>query len=121
MSFWTMNCLMVQRVSLTDSTRNTLLLAAIEMLRRRGEKGAGRRRVKTDDIEGLISTRFRPAFLGSISGIEFSADVETDLGKGKVRFLVDPGFCGLDVEEVMDVRWQDVTDRFRKATSAPYN
>lgn len=121
MSFWAMNCLMVQRVSLTDSTRNTLLLAAIEMLRRRGEKGVGRRRIKTDDIEGLIVTRFRPASLGSISGIEFLAEVETDLGKGKVKFIVDPRYCGLDPDEIMASKWEDVTERFNRAASAPYN
>lgn len=43
-------CLMVQRVSLNDRMRSILLAAAIEMLRRQGEKGAGRRSVKDDDF-----------------------------------------------------------------------
>ena len=64
MPYWEFYCLMVQRVSLTDDMRNTLLAAASEMIRRQGEKGAERWRIRNDDIEGLIATRFRYACWG---------------------------------------------------------
>lgn len=114
-------CLMVQQVSLTDRMRNVLLAAAIEMLRRQGEKGAERRRVKDDDIEGLVTTRFRPACFGSLAGIEFFAEVETDLGKGKVKFITDPYLALFEIEDSEEGRWTDVTNLLRQAEAAPLN
>lgn len=121
MPYEVLYCLMVQRVSLNGRMRSSLLTAAAEMLRRQGERGAGRRRVKDDDIEGVVSTEFQFACLGSIAGIEFSAEVETDLGQGRVTFLVDPRLGFLEDEGIMGGRWTDVTDRFRRAEAAPNN
>ena len=116
-----LHCLMVQRVSLNDRMRNVLLAAAIEMLRRQGEKGAGRRSVKDDDIEGVVSTRFQFACLGSFAGIEFLAEVETDFGKGKVKFIADPRLAPFEAEDLERGQWSDITDLLRKAEAAPLN
>ncbi|MBI4132305.1 MAG: hypothetical protein HY474_01600 [Candidatus Sungbacteria bacterium] len=108
---------MVQQVSLNDRMRNVLLAAATEMMRQQGEKGAGRRRVKDDDIEGLLETQFRISCLGPLAGIEFRAEVETDLGKGKVKFIVD----ALLTDDLKRGQWVDVTDHLRKAEAAVNN
>ncbi|OGZ94965.1 MAG: hypothetical protein A2847_02205 [Candidatus Sungbacteria bacterium RIFCSPHIGHO2_01_FULL_50_25] len=121
MGFEAISCLMVQNVSLTNSMRNTLIFGAIELLRYHGEKGNGRKRIKTDDIEGFITTEFEPSYLGSITGIVFHADIDTELGRGKVRFLMDPRYAALDPEDILRRPWTDVTENFQKASRAHLN
>jgi len=121
MDYWDIACLMVQQVSLTDGMRSALLMTAREMMLREGEKGAGKRRVKNDDIEGLVRTHFLPAQLGSFSGIEFLAEVETDLGKGKVKFIADPRITMAKPDTIVGGQWENITDRMRRAANANMN
>ena len=114
-------CLMVQNVSLTDGMRNAIAAVAAGMLRRQGEKGAERGRLKHDDIEGELKTQFGFACLGSFTGVEFTAKVETDLGKGKAAFIVDPRLALLEPEEIAAGRWENVTERLLRAEASAYN
>lgn len=41
-------------------------------------------------MEGSLRTSFQKKAFGVIGGTEFFGEVETDLGKGKVKFIVEP-------------------------------
>ncbi len=47
------------------------------------------RPLKTDSLEGRLTTQGKYDSLGSFGGQRFDAEVETDKGKAKVRFLVE--------------------------------
>ena len=78
-------CLMVSGVPFNKIVTDTLVTTARDMLR----CGAERRAVRAADIEGVIETRFKTAVLGSLTGIVFRAEIETDEGKTRTRFIVD--------------------------------
>ena len=77
-------CLMVSGVSLSRRMADVLFDTACMMLK----KGEGRKRIKDIEIEGEIHTGFQDHRLGSVSGTEFIATVETELGSGTVKYLV---------------------------------
>ena len=76
---------MVSGMPFDDMVLDVFLRTARDMLR----NGAEQRVIRTDDVEGMVETRFRTGVLGSLVGIVFSADLETDDGKIKTRFIVD--------------------------------
>jgi len=47
-----------------------------------------RKRVKTDEFEGVIYTEGKYGMIGSFGGLEFRAEIDTDGGKAKLSFLV---------------------------------
>jgi hypothetical protein len=51
-------------------------------------KGQTRTRIKTTDLEGMISTNFEIKSLVTNSGVEFVAEIETKRGRSKVKYLV---------------------------------
>lgn len=71
-------------VSLTSGMADVLFDTACIMIR----DDSRRKSIKYEGIEGRITTSFDKQALGSICGVEFLAEVETDLGKGKVKFIV---------------------------------
>jgi hypothetical protein len=91
-------CLMVVQVGLTDFMADVLFDTACAMMR----SGSRQKRINEDYIEGKITTEFKEQSLGSVSGTEFNADVETELGKGKVKFLVREA----DAEVRNKLTWQ---------------
>jgi len=77
---------MVRNTSLTPRMKDVLFLAAVEMLKAGKEK----KRIHDEEIEGEIHTTFEEQSLVTTSGVRFTATVETNLGKGKVNYLVRP-------------------------------
>ena len=77
-------CLMTSSVSLSARMADVLFDTACTMIGGDFRK----RRFKDDEFEGLITTSFQCQSLSGISGTEFFAEVESELGKGKVKFLV---------------------------------
>lgn len=77
-------CLMTASVSLSDKMADVLFDTACSMI-----KGDARKKYFRDEgFEGVITTSFEVQSLSGISGTEFFAEVESELGKGKVKFLV---------------------------------
>ena len=88
---WVLACLMVSGVYLDESLRSTLKEAALTVLRDGKEKLS----FKTDDGEGIVrKERDYMPFLGD-GGPLFSADVETDRGKGKIVFILPERYLNL--------------------------
>lgn len=78
-------CLSASNIHLTSEMSETLYQGALHML----EHGIGRKPVKLRNVlEGRIETEFKVVSLAGFSGTWFSAEVETELGKGQVSFLV---------------------------------
>lgn len=77
-------CLMQTQVVLTDEMSDALYDTACEMYKNDERRAP----VMTEDMEGQVRTSFDKAALVWISGMKFTADIETDLGKGKVTFIV---------------------------------
>lgn len=80
------HCLMVSGVSLTPLMAQILFDAVCLMLR----EGRGAKRIKDPEIEGEVRTEFEEGLLGTISGVRFTAIVETEMGKGRVNYLARP-------------------------------
>lgn len=91
------HCLMTSSVFLSSNMRNVLFDVACEMM----GSNAGRKRFADGDFEGVVTTSFESKILSGISGVEFTAEVETELGKGKVKFLVRPA----DVKTRNELEW----------------
>lgn len=79
-------CLVVKGGMLVDEVCDVLYDTAQEMVRR----GVRKRKLKVHDMEGQVRTKFRHAHFGSVSGIVFEADVETDERTYQVSFVIEP-------------------------------
>ncbi len=77
-------CLMVSSVRITANMAEALFNTARAMFRDR----VGKKRVNHAEFEGQVRTTFEECSLGSVTGFKFQADIVTELGKGKVTFLV---------------------------------
>ncbi len=77
-------CLMTSSVSLTSRMADVLFDTACRMIKDDSRK----KRFRDDGFEGMITTSFQVRAFSGIAGTEFSAEVESELGKGKVKFLV---------------------------------
>lgn len=75
---------MTSSVSLSTKMSNILFDTACLMMR----FDSRRKRFKDGAFEGIVTTSFHGQSLCGVSGTEFFAEVETELGKGKVKFLV---------------------------------
>lgn len=80
-----MVCLMSRNISLTDEIRAELVNAAQRMT----QKGRDLERIKRKEVEGHLRSDWKTLCFGSFAGIKFEAEIETELGKGNVVFLVD--------------------------------
>ncbi|MDO8424736.1 MAG: hypothetical protein Q7S70_02235 [bacterium] len=77
-------CLMVEGGALTDSMRRCLFRGAQLLVENKERK----LRVKNEDIEGVIETNFEATGFGSVYGILFTAEVWSDKGKSRPRYIV---------------------------------
>ena len=91
------HCLMTAGVSLSRRMADVLFDTACLMLK----EGKERKNIKDPEIEGEVRTHFDQQVLGSISGVEFRATVETNLGTGDVKYLVRP----VDAERRNKMEW----------------
>lgn len=74
----------VKGFGINDLILESLYRTARDMLRSREE----RRKVKNDDVEGVITTGFSAAGIGTFFGIQFQAEIETGRGRSDVRYIV---------------------------------
>lgn len=79
-------CLMVNGIPVTDELRIKLFKVACDMAKKKNV----RRTFKGEDGEGMVVTSYQTTLMGTISGILFEADVETEEHQGKVSYIVRP-------------------------------
>lgn len=79
-----MLCLMYSQPIKSDDVRDALLETACLMIRDRQR----RRKVRSKECEGVITTQFTSLLFVDIAGIQFNAIIEHDEGKNEVSFLV---------------------------------
>ncbi|HEU0050554.1 MAG TPA: hypothetical protein VFQ60_00670 [Patescibacteria group bacterium] len=77
-------CLMATGLPVSDAICDILFYGALGM----ASEKINRRSFHHKDGEGEIRTQFKPAALGEIAGMEFEAQVETEQGTAKMRFIV---------------------------------
>lgn len=93
-------CIMWKGCNLSDAACDALFCAACDC----AIEGKDEKRVKNDDVEGIVHTEFQSGITGSIGGIIFYGDIATEEGDSKVTFLV----TAKDLEEARhnkDARW----------------
>ena len=91
------HCLVTSSVNLNEKMVGVLFDAACLMLR----DSSTAKKFKDSRFEGKIRTSFAERTLGTISGTEFSAEIESELGKGHVKFLVRP----IDAQFRNELEW----------------
>ncbi len=78
------HCLMTSSVRMSEKKADMLFEMACLMLRDRLEN----KYILDEEMAGKITTKFDKHCLGSIEGTKFTAEIETDLGRGMVTYLV---------------------------------
>lgn len=106
---------MAQNVSLSTEARTLLFDTACEML----EKGVERMRVRGSEVEMLVRTRFEEKLLVAVGGVEFFAEIETEFGRGNVKYLVRPLDAGLRDEQLAWVPVRSMVDLTEKPGGGP--
>jgi len=111
------SCLMKSGVPLEDSVCDLIEGAAREMILK-GEKTC---RLKSKEVEALISTDFKEVCVGShLSGISCLATAETSRGKTKIQFVVKPDVPKDYNENSFWMSYME-GDQARRAARAIYN
>lgn len=77
-------CFGVTGLPLSDAACDLLFRTACRM----AKKGQEKARIVNDDAEGVVTTEFEHACLGSFTGMVFDGDVSTPQGVTSTRFLV---------------------------------
>lgn len=109
-------CLMVAGQPLSTPVRRILFRTAREMAR----SGQTRKHVRADDVEGVVSTAFRHESFAAISGIAFSAEIETSQGKTTAKYIVR--VADLDADEEGEWSpWVNMYEEERRRARAQFN
>ena len=82
--YWQLLSVLFSSFPLTPALAMTLYEAAFDLHAR----DAAATKVAGDVLSGTVRNLRKHALLGTIGGPTFEADVETDRGKGTVRFLL---------------------------------
>jgi hypothetical protein len=91
--YWQLISVLFSSIPLTSDLAMGLYQVAVELHRR----GQPRGEVMLEQAQGRVRNLMRSFALGAISGPGFEADVETERGEGRVRFLVTrQGLDGAD-------------------------
>lgn len=113
-------CLMVTNCRLSSAANTFLVRTACAMVR----KEYGQLPFKHEDMEGKLYTKFEHGGVGFYGGLHFWAEVETELGRGKVSFIVS----NLDLDDAEtycdeDLYWGDYAPEKaqQRASTAQYN
>jgi hypothetical protein len=75
---------LVSAVPLSSALSLLLLQAAREL----GRSGSGPQEIAGERVHGRVWSEGREVRLGTLGGVLFEAEVETERGSGRVRFLV---------------------------------
>lgn len=81
-------CLITDGIPLTDEVNNLLLMSAYDMIDTKNRKQ--KLRLKSIKLTGEITTQYKIGFIGTVSGIIFSAKLDWDSGTTKTEFIVRP-------------------------------
>jgi hypothetical protein len=81
---WRLISVLLSTIPLTPALAGTLHQAALDLWRR----GAGMTPVAGDLVQGRVVNLKKDMLLGTIGGPAFEAQLETERGAGKVRFLL---------------------------------
>lgn len=81
---WRLISVLFSNVPLTPALAGTLHEAALDLLRR----GAGMTPIAGDLVQGRVVNLKKDLLLGTLAGPAFEAELETERGAGKVRFLL---------------------------------
>ncbi len=82
--YWVLLSVLFSNVPLTPSLAMTLHQAAYDLFQR----GAESTEVAGDILHGRVTNLRKHVVLGEITGPAFEADLDTERGKGHVRFLL---------------------------------
>lgn len=94
-------CLMGSGIPVDDEIRSMLFHVSRNMLKTGKEKV----KIKNDSLEGLVTTDFEIGCLGCVAGVMFNAEIDTDKGSGKVRFITNTDSAEIDDWE--NACWMD--------------
>lgn len=95
--YWQLLSVLFSSFPLSQSLAMTLYEAAFELHR----TDAGAMPVGGDTVSGTVKNLRKHALLGTIGGPTFEAELETERGKGQVRFLLTR--TGLELRGLHDV------------------
>jgi hypothetical protein len=95
--YWQLLSVLFSNFPLSESVAMTLYQAAVELHR----TGATSSEVAGDVLSGTVKNLKKHALIGSIGGPTFEAQLETERGKGTVRFLLTR--TGLETQGLMEV------------------
>jgi hypothetical protein len=104
--YWLLISVLFSSLPLTPALAMTLHQAAYDLYRRDG----GVAPVAGDTLQGRVTNLKKDMLLGTIGGPAFEAQIETERGKGTVRFLL--------TREGLDLMAERAPAR-RKASSKP--
>lgn len=82
--YWVLLSILFSSVPLTPSLAMALHQAAFELFQR----GEASTEIAGDLVHGRVTNLKKHMVLGEIAGPAFEADLETERGKGRVRFLL---------------------------------
>lgn len=82
--YWQLVSVLFSSFPMTPAVAMTLYQAAFEL----HSTDAGAREVSGDLVSGTVRNLKKHVVLGSIAGPTFEAELETERGKGMVRFLL---------------------------------
>lgn len=82
--YWLLISVLFSSIPLTPALAMTLHQAAMEIHHR----GGGQSPVSGDALQGRVTSLGKDLLLGTIGGPAFEAEIETERGKGTVRFLL---------------------------------
>ena len=91
-------------INLDEETRGAISEAAYRM----AVAYKAKEKFKTEEAEGHVTTQFGYAVLGGISGMVFEAEVETDHGRGKIRYILKVDVAHEARQKNQEVRWDEV-------------
>jgi hypothetical protein len=95
--YWQLLSILFSSFPMTPELAATLYEAAFELHTSDGKQ----KKVAGDALSGTVRNLKKHALIGTIGGPTFEADVETERGKGTVRFILTRQ--GLESRGVVDV------------------
>jgi hypothetical protein len=110
-------CVMLSGAALSTVVSNKLFSTAVEMYR----KDVKKQSIKENGLEGRVRTDFQHVAMGSISGVRFFADVESEKGKTSIEYLVRIRDLTEEITEEFLSKGFWVSLNSKMARSAPLN
>jgi hypothetical protein len=97
--------------NLSEAACDALFCAACDCIK----KGKRSQKVKNDDVEGEVHTEYESGMTGSIGGILFEGDIDTEEGSTQVKYIVLPHDLQKARKNVHWVKWEDFLEEMRRS------